>query len=445
MTTVHRKTLKSGCLSLLTIHLFWHSRRVRAVVRVWLGFGFGVRLGLSILYQRCRLVYSNRPCGCVAIARALVKRPQGTQIIIAPQFTRPAFYICKRGLEHNKKIYKFTKKTRIPTLSDQHALPLPGTPLYQPPHTLHQLAVFSHPLLWHESTMCPTCILALLLVGVTSRSDVLETSTPLFKQSPTTQSLGAITSPRPLPVGVTASPTHYSFPFDWSSTGTVPPLSPKSCKIVAIFGYLKRFCGHNLYKGKPYEENLDHIPDRFTSSRQLDLIRGPWPEFIIQCARSPQYFVWKNSFYSTGEGFFIGIRFSEMCPDDPGVYQACGIALEIGTYKFVENSLALCGAQLCVDEGDESKQRSGDGYALCPVEETSEACDQKCSTFECEDESECNGARLVSRSVGYEVTPIISLGRSRGGVISLPTHSAKVCCTSLRSNVSMILQQYSPW
>eukprot|EP00116_Pleurobrachia_bachei_P019056 sb/3479318/ len=36
------ETLKSGCLSLLTIHRFWHSRRVRAVVRVWLGFGLGV-------------------------------------------------------------------------------------------------------------------------------------------------------------------------------------------------------------------------------------------------------------------------------------------------------------------------------------------------------------------------------------------------------------------
>eukprot|EP00116_Pleurobrachia_bachei_P018729 sb/3478991/ len=40
--TVQQKTLKSGCLSLLTIQRFWHSRRVRAVVRVWLGFGFGV-------------------------------------------------------------------------------------------------------------------------------------------------------------------------------------------------------------------------------------------------------------------------------------------------------------------------------------------------------------------------------------------------------------------
>eukprot|EP00116_Pleurobrachia_bachei_P018976 sb/3479238/ len=37
-----RKTLKSGCLPLLTFRRFWHSRRVRDVVRVWLGFGLGV-------------------------------------------------------------------------------------------------------------------------------------------------------------------------------------------------------------------------------------------------------------------------------------------------------------------------------------------------------------------------------------------------------------------
>ena len=50
---LRRTKLKSGCLSLLTIHRFWRSRRVRAVVRVWLGFGlvWGCRLVLSILYQ----------------------------------------------------------------------------------------------------------------------------------------------------------------------------------------------------------------------------------------------------------------------------------------------------------------------------------------------------------------------------------------------------------
>eukprot|EP00116_Pleurobrachia_bachei_P015178 sb/3475440/ len=60
------KTLKSGCLSLLTIRSFGAHDGLGLSVRVWLGFGLGVRLGLSIL--RCRLVYSNWPCGCVAIA-----------------------------------------------------------------------------------------------------------------------------------------------------------------------------------------------------------------------------------------------------------------------------------------------------------------------------------------------------------------------------------------
>ena len=46
-----RKTLKSGCLSLLTIRSFGARDGLGLTVRVWLGFGLGVRLGLSILYQ----------------------------------------------------------------------------------------------------------------------------------------------------------------------------------------------------------------------------------------------------------------------------------------------------------------------------------------------------------------------------------------------------------
>ena len=46
-----RKTLKSGCLSLLTIRSFGARDVLGLTVRVWLGFGLGVRLGLSILYQ----------------------------------------------------------------------------------------------------------------------------------------------------------------------------------------------------------------------------------------------------------------------------------------------------------------------------------------------------------------------------------------------------------
>eukprot|EP00116_Pleurobrachia_bachei_P016327 sb/3476589/ len=49
--TEKEKTLKSGCLSLLTIRSFSARDGLGLSVRVWLGFGSGVRLGLSILYQ----------------------------------------------------------------------------------------------------------------------------------------------------------------------------------------------------------------------------------------------------------------------------------------------------------------------------------------------------------------------------------------------------------
>eukprot|EP00116_Pleurobrachia_bachei_P007100 sb/3467362/ len=48
---VPQKTLKSGCLSLLTIRSFGARDGLGLTVRVWLGFGFGFRLGLTILYQ----------------------------------------------------------------------------------------------------------------------------------------------------------------------------------------------------------------------------------------------------------------------------------------------------------------------------------------------------------------------------------------------------------
>eukprot|EP00116_Pleurobrachia_bachei_P009704 sb/3469966/ len=44
-----RKTLKSGCLSLLTIRSFGARDGLGLTVRVWLGFGLRDRLGLSIL------------------------------------------------------------------------------------------------------------------------------------------------------------------------------------------------------------------------------------------------------------------------------------------------------------------------------------------------------------------------------------------------------------
>eukprot|EP00116_Pleurobrachia_bachei_P008608 sb/3468870/ len=50
-TPVQSCFAKSGCLPLLSIHRFWRLRRVRAVVRVVLGFGLEHRLVLSIFYK----------------------------------------------------------------------------------------------------------------------------------------------------------------------------------------------------------------------------------------------------------------------------------------------------------------------------------------------------------------------------------------------------------
>ncbi len=66
----NRKTLKSGCLSLLKIRSFSAHDGLGLSVRVWLGFGLGlsVRAIDSLDSISYRLVYSNWPCGRVAIA-----------------------------------------------------------------------------------------------------------------------------------------------------------------------------------------------------------------------------------------------------------------------------------------------------------------------------------------------------------------------------------------
>ena len=167
----------------------------------------------------------------------------------------------------------------------------------------------------------------------------------------------------------------------------IPDGSSHDCKIVSIYGFLKRFCGH-LYRNG---ETLDDIPDRMTSAKQLDLYRDAHPELVLQCATSSQYYIWKDTFYSTEGGFLEEIRISAMCPDDPGAYQACGLALEYGKDMVVDNSLALCGAQLCVDRPNDKF-----AFGLCEVDKTvtgSAYCDGKCADFGCEDEEWCNGVQ----------------------------------------------------
>eukprot|EP00116_Pleurobrachia_bachei_P007606 sb/3467868/ len=156
------------------------------------------------------------------------------------------------------------------------------------------------------------------------------------------------------------------------------------CKTVNVYGFLKRFCE---YVGGPDEEALDRIPERLTNSKQ----HGTNRELLFQCATSSQTYRWEDYWHGMGGGLNKKITFSNMCPNDPGAYQACGVVPDNTIYKVVENSLALCGAQLCIDEVDRLLHGSIDGYGLCQVDETNGACDQKCATNICDDEAMCNG------------------------------------------------------
>eukprot|EP00116_Pleurobrachia_bachei_P003954 sb/3464216/ len=227
-----------------------------------------------------------------------------------------------------------------------------------------------------------TCILVLLLVGVHSKIQ----ETPRLKWSPTTR-----TSTPTTPFQIKWSGSS-STPSEWSSTTQAHETAHSStgmvssshsslrigCKTVNVYGFLKCFC---KYVGGPDDETLDHIPERVTNSMQ----HGKNRELLFQCATSSQTYRWDDNWHGMGGGLNKKITFSHMCPNDPGVYQACGVVPDNTIYKVVENSLALCGAQLCIDGVDVDK------YGLCQVDKTSEACDQKCGTKICEDEAMCNG------------------------------------------------------
>eukprot|EP00116_Pleurobrachia_bachei_P006931 sb/3467193/ len=225
-----------------------------------------------------------------------------------------------------------------------------------------------------------TCILALLLVGAVNSKIPDTSSTPFNGSTTTTQIYETATHSSPTPSTTTqiyetathSSPTpstttqiyeisdhSSSTPDKWAGTGKVTTQVSSLyssyashstirsyrivCKTVTIYGFLKRFCA-DLYRGGRWgeEETLDHIPDRLTNSRQLDEIHI----LLFKCAASSDYYLWENSYDPKSGGIIEEIRVSNMCPEDPGSYQ---------------------------------------------VDETSEVCDQKCSTYNCDDEAMCNG------------------------------------------------------
>eukprot|EP00116_Pleurobrachia_bachei_P000668 sb/3460930/ len=105
------------------------------------------------------------------------------------------------------------------------------------------------------------------------------------------------------------------------------------------------------------------------------------------------------------------IRFSDLCPYDPGFYQACGHGGCNG-YKELGGTPSLCGTYICQNEYGsgyagsiyETKVRCHDG--ACKNTElnmvgcsgvVNTTCDGKCDTHLCSDESQCNGVKYGVR------------------------------------------------
>eukprot|EP00116_Pleurobrachia_bachei_P004894 sb/3465156/ len=245
-----------------------------------------------------------------------------------------------------------------------------------------------------------TCILALLLVGAVNSKIPDTSSTPFNGSTTTTQIYETATHSSPTPSTTTQiyeiSDHSSSTPDKWAGTGKVTTQVSSLyssyashstirsyrivCKTVTIYGFLKRFCA-DLYRGGRWgeEETLDHIPDRLTNSRQLDEIHI----LLFKCAASSDYYLWENSYDPKSGGIIEEIRVSNMCPEDPGSYQ---VLLGIISPSFFYPPALSLSCALSLDTVPKPVITW-----LCQVDETSEVCDQKCSTYNCDDEAMCNG------------------------------------------------------
>eukprot|EP00116_Pleurobrachia_bachei_P008236 sb/3468498/ len=118
-----------------------------------------------------------------------------------------------------------------------------------------------------------------------------------------------------------------------------------------------------------------------------------------------------NKVYSWSSLICSNVQFSNLCPSDPGFYQACGHNGCVG-YKELGGTPLLCGKYICsrtkytgnsyTTAGDywETIDHCKDG--TCKNTELNmvgcssvfnTACDGNCDEYECSDESYCDGVR----------------------------------------------------
>ena len=117
----------------------------------------------------------------------------------------------------------------------------------------------------------------------------------------------------------------------------------------------------------------------------------------FKCLQSDEYYGVETN---RNDLLIISFSYSKVCRDDPHVYQACGFSTKIS------NSDTLCGGYICARkkvgsqfhdfiecEGDDCKvDRRHCAILSNPAPAAvSTICDERCDSWHCRDESNCNG------------------------------------------------------
>ena len=136
--------------------------------------------------------------------------------------------------------------------------------------------------------------------------------------------------------------------------------SGENCTVKTMLGFLKNVCFNETTK-----------------------------RHYLKCAHSDLYYSLKSSYIMTSEDYRLD-RVTSVCENDPHVYQAC-----YGVNTKITNSNLLCGGLFCNNKYIKcDKNCSVDKD--CSISQSSDVsitkvCDDKCDTFSCTDESDCNG------------------------------------------------------